>query len=350
MERERSAPDLARPVLLVIATAVAAFVVVVFALAPEVPFVIFAGVLLALLVRMPSAWLSSKTGLRFWAAAAAVWLAVLATSALVVCAVGPDIVEQVRLLSSRMPMTAHRILHRLQHLPGWTREFFDPPTAANLRPEPSSVVSGATDVVVTLTVLLGGVVVVFFIGLYGSLSPGSYTRPVVALAPAHKRDRVDRVMGEVGDALGRWLVGRMVAMAFVGVFSGIGLWLLGVPVALGLGIVAGLLTFVEYLGAIVSAVPAALLALTLGPLQLVWVLLLYLGVHIVEGYVLTPLIARQAVSFPPAYTLAAQLVFGGLFGVLGLTFATPLCVVFVVAMNSWQSRAQPQAGPKARAE
>jgi predicted PurR-regulated permease PerM len=275
---------------------------------------------------------------------------VLAATALVVWAVGPDIVEQVRLLSSRMPATAHRIFHRLQHLPGWTREFFDPPTAANLRPEASSVVSGATDVVVAVTVLLGGVVVIFFIGLYGSLSPGSYARAVVALAPAHERDRVDRMMGDVADALGRWLVGRMVAMAFVGVFSGIGLWLLGVPVALGLGIVAGLLTFVEYLGAVVSAVPAALLALTMGPLEVVWVLLLYLGVHIIEGYVLTPLIARQAVRFPPAYTLAAQLVFGGLFGVLGLTFATPLCVVFVIAMTSWQKQAQPQAGPQARAE
>jgi predicted PurR-regulated permease PerM len=302
------------------------------------------------LVRMPSAWLSSKTGLRFGAAAAAVWLAVLAAAALVVWAVGPQIAEQVRLLSSRMPTTAHRVLHRLQHLPGWTREFFDPPSAANLRPEPSAVVSGATDVVVALTVLVGALVVVFFIGLYGSLSPGSYARAVVALAPAHKRARVDRMMGDMADALGRWLVGRMVAMVFVGVFSGIGLWLLGVPVALGLGIVAGLLTFVEYLGAVVSAVPAALLALTMGPLQVVWVLLLYLGVHIVEGYVLTPLIARQAVRFLPAYTLAAQLVFGGLFGVLGLTFATPLCVVFVIAMRSWPRQAQPQAGPQARAE
>jgi predicted PurR-regulated permease PerM len=344
MERERSPLERARPVPLVIAaTTTVAFVVVVFALAPEVPFVIFAGVLLALFVRMPSVWLASKTGLRYWAAAAVVWLAMLAATALVVWAVGPDIVEQVRLLSSRMPTTAHRIFHRLQHPPGWMREFFDPPSAASLRPEPSSVVSGATDVVVALTVLLGGVVVVFFIGLYGSLSPGSYTRAVVALAPRRQRPRVEGVMGDMADALGRWLVGRMVAMAFVGIFSGIGLWLLGVPLALALGIVAGLLTFVEYLGAVVSAVPAALLALTLGPLQVVWVMLLYLGVHIVEGYVLTPLIARQAVRFPPAYTLTAQLVFGGLFGVLGLTFATPLCVVFVILVTSWHGHAHTQA-------
>jgi predicted PurR-regulated permease PerM len=340
MERERSPLEPSGPVPLVIAaTTAVAFVVVVFAVAPEVPFVIFAGVLLALFVRMPSAWVASKTGLRYWVAAAVVWLAMLAATALVVWAVGPDIVEQVRLLSSRMPTTAHRILHRLQHPPSWMREFFDPPSAASLRPEPSSVVSGATDVVVALTVLLGGVVVVFFIGLYGSLSPGSYTRAVVALAPRRQRPRVEGVMSDMADALGRWLVGRMVAMAFVGIFSGIGLWLLGVPLALALGIVAGLLTFVEYLGAVVSAVPAALLALTLGPLQVVWVMLLYLGVHIVEGYVLTPLIARQAVRFPPAYTLTAQLVFGGLFGVLGLTFATPLCVVFVILVKSWHGHA-----------
>jgi predicted PurR-regulated permease PerM len=126
-------------------------------------------------------------------------------------------------------------------------------------------------------------------------------------------------------------------MAFVGLFTGIGLELLRVPGALGLGIVAGVLTFVEYLGAVVSAIPAVFIAFTIGWTETVWVILVYLVVHIVEGYVLTPLIARAAVRIPPAYTLAGQIALGGLFGVLGLTFATPLAVVVVVLVNARRS-------------
>ena len=96
---------------------------------------------------------------------------------------------------------------------------------------------------------------------------------------------------------------------------------------------AGLLTFIEYLGAVASAVPAILLALTVSPLHAVWVVLLFTGVHVVEGYVLTPLISRQSVHIPPAYTLAVQLVLGGLFGVIGLTFATPSCVIGVILIQ-----------------
>jgi predicted PurR-regulated permease PerM len=322
------------PSWVIVAIVASVFLVLVFAIAPEVPFILFAGVLLALFVQMPAAWLSSKTNLPDWLSSAIVWIAVLAMIALGAWAIGADVTEQLRQLSQRWPIVARKIEHWLEHPPAWTRQFVDPPNATSLRPDPSTVVPRATDAVLGASALLGSLVVVFFIGFYGSLAPRSYTRVVVGLAPPSAKARVERVLGDMGQALGRWLLGRFVAMTFVGVFTGIGLHWLGIPGALGLGIVAGVLTFVEYLGAVVSAIPAGIVAITVGPMQVVWVVLLYLVVHIIEGYLLTPLIARAAVRIPPAYTLAGQLALGGLFGVLGLTFATPLAVIVVILVQA----------------
>jgi len=310
-------------------------IVVLFALAADVVFVLFAGALFALFIRTPSVWLSAKTGIRYGTIAAITLLLLTGACGLCVWRIGPQVAEQVHLLSARMPGAAHALAYRLEHLPGWLRELVGQPSAKDIRPEASSVVSSATDIVSGVSVLLGAFVVVFFVGVYGSLDPASYTRVVLLLVPPHHRNRGRELLGHLADTLGRWVIGRVVAMLFVGVFTAIGLELLHIPLALGLGIVAGLLTFVEYLGAVVSAVPAGLLALTLGPLSLLWVILLFLVVHIIEGYVLTPLIAKQAVRFPPAYTLGAQLVFAGLFGVLRLTFATPFCVVTTVLVQAF---------------
>jgi predicted PurR-regulated permease PerM len=316
-----------------------AFVVVVFAFASEVIFVLFAGILFAIFIRTIASWLCAKTGVPYTFAAAATLTAIIGVSASGILALGPSIDEQLRLLSVRLPRITHSVLHQLQHLPGWARDVVGQPSASDLRPEAGTVVSGASDFVAGATLLLGALVVIFFLGLYGALSPESHTRVALAVVPAEHRERAEAVLVELADTLGRWLIGRMVAMLFVGVFTAIGLALLRVPVAVGLGIVAGLLTFVEYLGAVVSAIPACLIALAVSPLHVLWVIVLFTVVHIVEGYILTPLIARQAVHFPPAYTLGAQLILGGLFGVLGLTFATPLCVVLVVVVNAFRKGA-----------
>ncbi len=170
-------------------------------------------------------------------------------------------------------------------------------------------------------------------GLYGALSPKTYARVALAVVPPQHRTRARQVMAEAVRRLGRWLVGRALAMAFVGVATSIGLFLMHVPLALALGVLAGVLTFIEFFGAIASAIPPILLAFTVSPTKAAWVVVLFFGVHIVEGYLLTPFIARTAVHFPPGYTLALQALFGALFGVVGLTFATPTGIVGVTIVE-----------------
>jgi predicted PurR-regulated permease PerM len=195
-------------------------------------------------------------------------------------------------------------------------------------------------------------VVVFFVGVYGAAQPEACKRGALAVAPRRYRRHVDRALTNAATNLTRWLLGRLVAMIFVGVTTSIAFHFLRVPMALALGTFAGLLTFIEYAGAVISAIPPILLSLSRSPSTALTVAVIYVALHLVEGYVLTPLLARASVHLPPAYTLAAQAVLGDLAGVLGLTFSTPLFVVVVSAVQAWreeQAIEQPKSGEAPRA-
>jgi predicted PurR-regulated permease PerM len=109
-----------------------------------------------------------------------------------------------------------------------------------------------------------------------------------------------------------------------------GLSLLGMPLALGLGLIAGLLEFVPFIGPIVAGLLAVLVAFAQGPMQAVWVAVLFIALQQIEGGVLVPLIQRWTVSMPPLLGLGAVIVFSALFGPLGVLFGTPLMVVLLV--------------------
>lgn len=122
-------------------------------------------------------------------------------------------------------------------------------------------------------------------------------------------------------------------MLAVGLLTGLGLWLLGVPLALGLALVMGLAEFVPLFGPIMAAVPGILMAFTEGPTLALYALLLYVAIQQVEGNLITPLIQRWAVALPPALGLLSIVAFGLLFCTLGIFFATPITVVILVLVK-----------------
>ena len=176
-------------------------------------------------------------------------------------------------------------------------------------------------------------VIVFFLILYLAYSPGRYVDGVISLVPKHYRPRAREIVQTLGLTLQWWLIGRFSTMTIVGVLSGIGLWLLGIPLALTLGVLAGLFTFIPYVGAIVSAVPAILMALLVDVSHVLYVVLLYLGIHTVEGYILSPLIQERTVYIPPMLMLAALTAMTILLGIPGLIIATPLTATVLVLIK-----------------
>ena len=316
----RLAPRTIWRVLVVVA------IVLVVAFEARTLFVLFGGVLLAVFLKTCAELVSKRSRLPYKAVVASLVLAIVGAGTAVVVLAGPSIVAQTTQLFHTLPAALGQAMDRLRGALG-ENGAFTVPHVADLKPEAKSVVASAQGAVTGSLELVAALVVVGFVGLYGALDPTAYTKAALALVPEARKPRAEQVLAETGHRLGRWLLGRAVAMAFVGVATTIGLYLLHVPLAVSLGILAGVLAFVEYVGAVASALPPLLLALSLSPGKALGVVFLFLGVHLVEGYVLTPLLARRAVHFPPAYTLAAQTLFGALFGALGLTFATPTCVV-----------------------
>jgi predicted PurR-regulated permease PerM len=140
-------------------------------------------------------------------------------------------------------------------------------------------------------------------------------------------------MYETGELLRRWLIGQSITMSAIGVVTYIGLLILGVPIAFVLALFAGLACFLPYLGPIIGAIPIILVAGGQSFELALWALGLYCCVQFLESYLLTPLIQARAVSMPPAVVILNQLLFGALFGLMGLALATPLAAAATVPLR-----------------
>lgn len=212
----------------------------------------------------------------------------------------------------------------LLHEADWSSQFAASPGAWFQRV--SGLFSGTLGTLANLGLVL-------VIGFYFALQPGVYTAGIVRLVPRGHRERARELLRAQGRALRWWLIGRIISMSAIGVLTAVALGTIGVPLALGLGFVAGVLSFVPFIGPIASAVPAVLVALLQGPWQVVYVLVIYVGVQFIEGNVITPLTQERVMAMPPAVLLLSQVLLGSLFGILGLILATPLAVVVIVGVQ-----------------
>lgn len=196
-----------------------------------------------------------------------------------------------------------------------------------------SLVSHFGELVSVPLTIATDLVVIVVVGVYFAANPQFYLRVVARLFPPGKQERILEVAAVLGNALRRWFVGRLLAMLVVGVLVTIGLALFGVKLAFLLGFIAGIFTFVPYLGAVISAIPAVLVGLLQGPLTAVFVIILFLGAHIIEGYVLIPLIQERQVQMAPGYLVVSQFLGGLAAGALGILLATPFIVALTIMVQ-----------------
>ncbi|MGH7440264.1 MAG: AI-2E family transporter [Polyangiaceae bacterium] len=291
--------------------------------------VIEAGALAALALRGSSRWVAARTRLPYAAALTGIVVLTLTATGFGLYFLGAGIYQQANALAEQLPAAWHSTMEALGKQPF----FAGLVPSSGLPPGPhvnsDRLLSGAGGVLEVLS----AAVVIFFIGLYGAASPGGYARVVLLLVPPSRRGRADAVLDDLATSLTHWLGSRAIAMVSVGAIVTLGLYVMKIPLAGILGVLAGWLTFVEYLGAVASAAPALLLAISRGTPYVAAVAVLFTIAHLIEGYVLTPLLIRATVRIPPAYTLSAQVVMGSVFGVLGLTLATPVTIVLTVLVR-----------------
>ncbi|WP_374299341.1 AI-2E family transporter [Paracoccus sp. (in: a-proteobacteria)] len=188
----------------------------------------------------------------------------------------------------------------------------------------------------TLTTVFGSVanlVLLVTVAIFLALDAPMYRGGALRLVPQSYRARAGRIADELARALGRWMGGQALDMVLVALVTGLGLWLLGVPLALVLGLIAGLTNIIPVVGPFMSGIPAVLFALTQGFDLAIYVALLFVVVQQLEGNLLMPLIQRFAADLPPALTVLAILAFGSLFGFAGIVLATPLLLVSIILVK-----------------
>lgn len=320
----KATPDpFTRRAFVVVAIAASAFVL--WELRGVLP-LLFAAILLAIGVRALADELAGVTPLSPNVAIAAVCIGLLALLGAIFWLVGARVVGQLAGLVDALPRALVGVRNWLSTTP-FASLLADTWQSMIQNGVPWPRVAGAATVA---TGAFLNTILVIAIGLYLAANPGLYVRGTLRLLPPAYREKVGSTMGEAGRALRRWLLAQIFAMTMIGAMTTIGLYLLDVPLALSLGLVAGLTEFVPFFGPIAFGIFAVLFAFTVGPATALYVGLLCFAIQQFEGNVLQPIVQRWAVSLPPALAVISVVIFGLLFGILGAIFATPLMTVVMI--------------------
>ncbi|WP_419895968.1 AI-2E family transporter [Roseomonas sp. USHLN139] len=300
-------------------------------LLPEVPLLVFAATLLGVFLFSGSMLLRRVLPVSNGVGVGLFILLLLLLSAATGLLAARPIADQLNELWQQVPAAAASLSERLSHY-RWGQELLSRLQSGNI----SLPAGGGTTAFSALNSTLGALanlVLVVFLGLYFALDPALYRRGIEALLAPSLRPRARALAEEAAATLRGWLGAQLICMAVVGSLTGLGLWLVGVPLAPVLGLIAALLAFIPTVGPVLSAVPGVLLGLAQGPQEALAVVGVYLAVQSVESYLVTPYVQRRNVDLPEAVTIVALLGFGLVYGFLGMLLATPLAAVLLMLVR-----------------
>jgi predicted PurR-regulated permease PerM len=248
-------------------------------------------------------------------------------------AMAPQITEQATQLARTIPNSIQRLQQMVEQHPLLKRLAHELPQPKQLTQYLGQMVPNAGLFFGGLLGAVGNIAIILFVGIYFAISPRRYIDGFIRLVPPRKRERAGQVLEEIGATLARWLLGTSCSMLIAGIATSVGLSLLGVPLGLILGIIAGMLDFIPYIGPIMAGVPAVLIALSVDPQLALYTMMLFAGIQLLQGYIVQPLIDSWAVDIAPALIIVMQLIFGTIFGFAGIALATPMTAVLTVLVK-----------------
>jgi predicted PurR-regulated permease PerM len=211
------------------------------------------------------------------------------------------------------------------------------PSAGTIASSGGVIFSQSLKLILGTVSAVGNFFIVLFLGLAFAVQPGIYRDGLLFMAPAKHRARAVAIVDRIGETLERWLIAQIITMAAVFLVTWIGLSIIGIQSSFILGIQAGLLAFIPTVGAILGGLIVVLASLASGWVAALSAFILFLGVHALESYVLTPIIQRQALDIPPATLFAFQILLGVVFGIWGLALALPLMAIVKVMIDHFKA-------------
>jgi predicted PurR-regulated permease PerM len=319
-----------------VAVAVIVFVGLLLALvwyAADLLMLVFAGVLVSILLRRLTSLVRRVTKLGHSLSLALVIVALAGVIAAFGWVVADRLATEASELIDQLRAAVDTVRERLAGYQ-WAQQWVGRlPSLSELFADRGGLLSRLSGVAATTMGALSGGLVVIVVGIYVASQPELYSSGIRHLLPLGARPRAGQVIDAVDEALGRWLLGRFGLMVINGTLTAVALSVLGVPLALMLGAIAGLLNFIPNFGPFIAAVPAIVLALAQGPQTALYTTVVYLVVQMVDGYILTPLVDRKSVELPPVVTLSAQLLLGIMFGFIGLVVASPVAAAVMIVVE-----------------
>lgn len=314
-------------VLVVVAIAAALFLAWQLA---SVALLAFGTIIVAVLLRSMAAPIRNRTPLGDAASLVCAGLLIVAAIATAGWLAGRLVTEQLANLAVMIPQSAGELRQQVQGLPFAGRVLGELSSPSSLAASLNGVAGRLGGYALTAVGAITNLVLVLVAGVFLAAKPQQASEGLLRLLPRAARPPLREALEASGRALRLWLLGTLADMAVVGLLTTLGAWIVGLPSPAALGLLAGLAAFVPIVGTIVAAIPGLLLAVQFGWETVAWTLLMYVVVQQVEGSLIYPFIQRRAVDLPPYLTLFAVLIFGVLFGGLGILLATPLLVVIVV--------------------
>jgi predicted PurR-regulated permease PerM len=225
--------------------------------------------------------------------------------------------------------------------PGSATSHNNLPSAGALASSGGAIVSQTLKLLLGTLSVVGNFFIVLFLGLTFAAQPGVYRKGLLFMAPARHRARATVIVDRIGDTLERWLIAQIITMFAVFLVTWIGLSAIGIQSSFILGIQAGLLAFIPTVGALLAGLIVVLASLASGWVAALSAFALFVGVHALESYVLTPIIQRQALDIPPATLFGFQILLGVVFGIWGLALALPLMAIAKVMIDYFKADEAP---------
>lgn len=297
--------------------------------ASEVVLIAFAGILLAIILRGLSDELEKLPFISPRWSYASLLCILTVIIAVLGYMFGPRVVTEAREVVGLIPQSAAHLRQTLDQYEAGR----DVTRLVDDSMQSKQLTSQATNLATTTVQGLLDAFVILVTGIFLGNKPEMYRNGVLYFVPKPQRAKTAAMVNDTAFVVRRWLLAQLIPMAVLGVGSVVGLRLLDIPLAFALGLFTSFMLFVPYAGSVIAFIPTALVAFTVSPVAMVHVAILYVCIHLAEGYVISPLAQRRVVHLPPALTLLAQLFMWKFAGVLGVVVATPLAAVALVTVQ-----------------
>lgn len=339
-DEQDSAFSFLKKVLIVIAIAVSVLLMVLFlGYAIDIILLVFIGILFGIFLRSLRDFVCRFTGIPRSPSLAIVVALLLCLAGGTGYVLTPHVFNQTERMYNRAPEEWNKLKRQLWQY-SWGREI------ARENPKPQDLLNNddddsdedrMTDDVMNLFSLTAGatvsIVFVLVIGVYIAAEPEIYRRGVLRLIPLNKRPLAVDILDEISMIIQWWIVGQMVSMIILGTITTLGLYLLGMPYSLILGLFTAFMTFIPNLGPVLSGIPTLLVALTVSFEMVLYVSIFYILIQSIEGYFITPMIHREMINVPPVLIIAFQFLLYFLIGIIGVFVAMPLVACFMIIIQ-----------------